>query len=162
MKRAALALLVVMALAASAAAQNKLSGTNQCGKAEKDYRIDVGDQPGHAFEIIQWKCSYTKGEIAEIKIKEEMPTGSYEFSGDMAHGRFSSMLIMANGDKVYARGEDTLTLKDGVPQIDEGKWSFSGGTGKFKGLNGKGTVKVKFAADGTSRAEVEGEYELAK
>jgi hypothetical protein len=162
MKRATLILLVVLALAASAVAQNKYSGAAQCGKAEKEYKIDVGDRLGHAFEIAQGKCTYTKGEMEGIQVKEEMYTGFDEISGDAARGRFFTLVTMANGDKAYARGEFTQALKGGAAQTEEGRWSYSGGTGKFKGLKGKGTYKVKFAADGTSTAEVEGEYELAK
>jgi hypothetical protein len=163
MKKAALVFLVVLALAASAAAQNKISATAQCGEPEKDYKIEVGDRPGHGFTIGQGKCTYTKGEIAGIQVKEEVWTGSAEISGNTARGRFASVVTMANGDKVYVRGEGTTTLKDGAPQTDEGKWTYAGGAGKFKGLKGKGTYKCgKPAADGTSTCELEGEYELPK
>jgi hypothetical protein len=162
MKRAALVFLVVLALAALAAAQTKFSSTAQCGKADKEYKIEVGDRPGHAFTIAQGKCTYTKGEIAGIQVKEWVGTGSDEISGNTARGRFSGLLTMANGEKAYVRGDGTTTLKDGAPQTGEGKWTFTGGDGKFKGLKGKGTYKVKPAADGTSTLEVEGEYELPK
>jgi hypothetical protein len=49
-----------------------------------------------------------------------------------------------------------------VLESAEGKWSFGGGTGKLKGLKGKGTYKGKGAPDGTLTVEVEGEYELPK
>lgn len=162
MKRAVLILLAVLTLVISAAAQSKFSAAAQCGTVDKDYKIEVGDQPGHAYQIYQGKCSYTKGEIAGIRAKEEVFAGSYEISGNTALGRFSSFMPMANGDRVHVSGEDTLTLKNGMPQSVEGKWSFRGGTGKFAGLKGKGIFKVKFAADGTSTAEIQGEYELAK
>jgi hypothetical protein len=162
MKKAALVFLVVLALAALAAAQNKFSGTWQSGKAEKEYKIEVGDRPGHAFAIAQGKCVFTKGEIAGIQVKEEVWTGFSEITGNTVRFRFSGLLTMANGEKVYFRGESTATLKDGAPQTDEGKWTFTGGTGNFKGLKGKGTYKGKYAADGTSTSEAEGEYELPK
>jgi len=162
MKKAALVFLVVLALTASAAAQNKFSGAGQCGKADKEYKIEVGDRPGHAFTIVQVKCAWTKGEIAGIQVKEMVGTGSDEISGNTARGRGASFLNMANGEKVYFRNEGTTTLKDGAPQTEEGKWTFAGGDGKFKGLKGKGTYKGKYAADGTFTFEVEGEYELPK
>lgn len=70
------------------------------------------------------------------------------------------MITMANGDKVYLREENTTTLKDGVAQTEDGNWTYTGGTGKFRGITGKGTYKVKFVADGTVTAEGEGEYAL--
>jgi hypothetical protein len=69
---------------------------------------------------------------------------------------------MTNGDKYYARIQASGTLKDGVLESTEGKWSYAGGTSKLKGLKGKGTYTGKGAPDGTSTLEVEGEYELPK
>ena len=160
MKKASLILFVMLALAASAAAQNKFSETSQCGKAEKDYKIEVGDRPGHVFQIIQVKCSFTKGEIEGIQIKEELATEFSEIREDAGRGRWLSVLTMANGDKVYCHGELTLTLKNGVPQIEEGRWNWSGGTGKLKGIKGKGTYKANIAADGSGTVEGEGEYTM--
>jgi hypothetical protein len=162
MKRAALVFLVVLALAASAAAQNKFSGTWQCGKAEKEFKIEVGDRPDHAFTIAQGKCAVTKAEIVGIQVKEEVWTGSGEASGNTVRVRFSSFLNMANGEKAYVRSDGTITLKDGALQTWESKWTFNSGTGKFKGLKGKGTYKCTPAADGTATCEGEGEYELPK
>jgi hypothetical protein len=162
MKRAALVFLVVLALAATAAAQNKFSGAGQCGKPDKDLKIDVGDRPGHGFMIAQGKCTWTKGEIAGIQAKEEVWTGSSEVTGNTGRARWANVLTMANGEKVYGRGDGAVTLKDGAPQTEEGKWTFNSGTGKFKGIKGKGTYKCKFAADTTAACENEGEYELPK
>ena len=162
MKRAALVFLVVLALAASAAAQNKFSGTAQCGKVEKQFTIEVGDRPGHAFTINQGKCVVTKGEIAGIQVKEAVWTGFDQFSGNTGRVRFSGFLATASGEKAYVRGEGTITLKEGALPTLESKWTFAGGTGKFKGLKGKGTPKCQLTADFTATCEVEGQYELPK
>jgi len=69
---------------------------------------------------------------------------------------------MANGDKMYVRIQGSSTLKDSVVESAEGAWSFTGGTGKLKGVEGKGTYKGKGAPDGSATYEVEGEYELPK
>ncbi len=53
-------------------------------------------------------------------------------------------------------------LKDGQLQSLQGEWAYVGGTGKLKGLTGKGAYKRTPAADGTVTCEVEGEYELPK
>jgi hypothetical protein len=50
-------------------------------------------------------------------------------------------------------------MKDGKPVSDDGTWSYIGGTGKFKGLTGKGTYKGKAAGDAFEDT-VEGEYSL--
>jgi hypothetical protein len=67
---------------------------------------------------------------------------------------------MANGDRYFTVTQGTGAMKEGVAQTAEGTWSYTGGTGKLKGLKGKGTFKGKAAPDGTFTIEVEGEYQL--
>jgi hypothetical protein len=158
-----LSFLVVFALAAVASAQTKVSGTAQCGKPDQQQAIEVGDRPNHSFVISQMKCTWTKSlEIAGLQSKEEVDTLFSEVSGNRSRDQGYAVGTMTNGDKYYGRVQGSATLKDGVPESAEGKWSFAGGTGKLKGLKGKGTFKSKGAPDGTSTFEVEGEYELPK
>lgn len=155
--------LIVFALAAVASAQTKISGTIQCGKPEPQYAIQVGDRPNHSFAISQVKCTWAKPmEIAGVQTKEDVYTGFSEVSGNRSHGQEYGVVTMANGDKCYVRPQGSSTLKDGMLESAEGKWTFAGGTGKLKGLKGKGTYKGKGVADGTSTWEIEGEYELPK
>jgi hypothetical protein len=156
-------LLIVLALAALASAQTKISGTVQCAKPDQQHAIEVGDRPNHSFTISQLKCTWTKSfEIAGVQSKEHVPTIFGEVSGNRSRDQEYAVGTMTNGDKYYGRTQDSATLKDGVFESIEGKWSFAGGTGKLKGLKGKGTYTGKGAPDGTSTFEVEGEYELPK
>jgi len=50
-------------------------------------------------------------------------------------------------------------LKDGESKTEEGTWSLIRGTGKIKGVTGKGTYKGTAGADGTMTYEVEGEHQ---
>jgi hypothetical protein len=155
--------LFVFALATLASAQTKISGTLQCGKPDQQHAIEVGDRPNHSFAISQTKCTWTKPlEIAGIQTKEDVYTGFNEVSGNRARGQLYGVVTMTNGDKYYVRGQGSTTMKDGVPESAEGTWSFVSGTGKLKGLKGKGTYKGKYAPDGTATYEAEGEYELPK
>jgi hypothetical protein len=43
----------------------------------------------------------------------------------------------------------------------KGTWSFTGGTGKLKGIKGKGTYTCTPSGDGVS-CEIEGDYQLGK
>ena len=52
--------------------------------------------------------------------------------------------------------------KDGKPVANEGAWSYIGGTGKFKGIKGKGTYNGKADADGNMVSDIEGAYMLPK
>lgn len=156
-------LLIVLALAAVASAQTKISGTLQCGKPDQQQAIEVGDRPNHSFVIYQLKCTWTKSvEIAGVQGKEDVETAFSEVSGNRSRGQSYGVGTTTNGDKYYLRSQYSATLKEGVLETSEGKWSYTGGTGKLKGLKGKGTYTGKGAPDGTSTYEVEGEYELPK
>ena len=67
---------------------------------------------------------------------------------------------MDNGDTTYARvqGAGTASEKGSPnPPNEDGTWSFTGGTGKLKGLKGNGTYKI--SAEG-GPGQIEGEYTL--
>jgi hypothetical protein len=155
--------LLALTLAVTAWAQTKISGTLQCGKSDPSYAIPVGDRPGHAFAIGKTKCIWTTApEVAGTQAKDHEYTLFVEVSG--ARGRYRSAAVgtMASGDKYYASTQGTTTVKEGVTQTTEGAWSYTGGTGKLKGIKGKGTYKGKAGADGTMTIEMEGEYQLPK
>ncbi len=153
---------VVFALAAGASEQSKMSANAQCGKPDQEHSIQIGDRPNHSFVISQGKCTYTKPfEIAGIQSKEGLSTGFAEISGNTSRVRFFYVDTMVNGDKGYYREEGTMTLKDGIPQSGEAKWTAVGGTGKLKGIKAKGACKLASAApDGSSNWDCEGAYEL--
>ncbi len=157
-------LLIVLGLAALASAQTKVSGTAQCGKADQEHSIQIGDRPNHSFTISQGKCTWTTPvEIAGIQSKEGVYTLLTETSGNTSHYRFYYVDTMANGDKAYYRGEGTMTVKDAAPQSGDEKWTLVRGEGKLKGIKGKGTNTFKSAAaDGSSTWDTEGVYELPK
>ena len=69
------------------------------------------------------------------------------------------MSTTESGDKTFSSYRGTASVKDGKPEDAHGTWTYSGGTGKFRGIKGKGTYTSSISADGTVRIEVEGEYE---
>ncbi len=158
------AFLIVFALAVAASAQTKISGTQQCAKPDVEHSIQIGDRPNHSFVITQGKCTWIKPfEIAGIRDTGGVETAFVEISGNVSRIRGYDVDPMANGDKVFYRFQATCTLRDGVAQSCDAKWTFAGATGKFKGIKGKGTAKLtSTAADGSSTFELEGEYELPK
>ncbi len=152
---------VLLSFAMAAAAQTKISGTAQCAKPDRQHAIEVGDRPNHSFVIFQGKCTWTKGlVIAGTESRDALGTVSQEVSGSRATDRGAGVDTMPNGDKFFIRWQGKSTLKDGAVETAEGMWSFAGGTGKLKGIKGKGTYKGKGAGDGTATYEIEGEYEL--
>jgi hypothetical protein len=152
--------LCALGLAMNAAAQTKISGTIQC-KAGPVTPVAVGDKPGHAFAIMQGDCTWTKPmEIGGVQTKTGTDTVSAEMSGNGSTDRGYHVDTMANGDKFTVRFQGTGKAKDGKMASGSGTWSFVDGTGKVKGIKGKGTYKSMANADGTTTTEVEGEYQL--
>jgi len=152
------------ALATSATAQTKTSGALQCAKSDPVNMIEVGDQPGHAFVIAKTACTWSKPmDIAGTPTKDGVSVGTEEMSGGRSNGSGSHWSSMANGDKIFVRFQGKSTYdKDGKMLTSKGTWSYTDGTGKLKGIKGKGTYDGKGSPDGTATYAVEGDYTLPK
>ena len=153
---------LVLTIATAAPAQSKFSGTQQCAKPDPVYTVPVGDRPDHMISLIKDKCTWTAGDIGGVQLKDEDDTIVSDSSGSRARDRGNGVATLANGEKAFVQFQGTTTLKDKAPVTGEGTWSFTGGTGKQKGIKGKGTFKGKWNADGTSTFEIEGEYQLTE
>lgn len=163
MKKNVVALLGLLALfvTMSAGAQTKMSGTLTCTKADPSYKVDAGDRAGHADWLEKNSCTWTQApEIGGDKSKDGYSISSTEISSThgMTHG--THVTTMVSGDRTFVAFHDEYPVKDGKPGDSTGHWTYTGGTGKLKGLKGKGTYKATPTADGTITVAVEGEYEL--
>ena len=151
---------LVLTMATAASAQSKFSGTQQCAKPDPVYTVPVGDRPDHMMSLVKDKCTWTGAEIGGVQLKDEDDTIVSDISGSRARDRGYGVATLANGEKAFVQFQGTNTIKDKTPVTGQGTWSFTGGTGKQKGLKGKGTYKGKWNPDGTSTFEIEGEYQL--
>jgi len=139
-------------------AQNKISGDGKCGKPEQQQSVDVGDRAGHALALLKFSCTWTAPyEMEGVKAKDYVGTVTSDVSGAKNQDRGYVVITMENGDKAFVRftGSGT-TAKDGTA-TGEGTWYYTGGTGKLKGLTGKGIYKSTGNADGVED-HIEGEY----
>jgi hypothetical protein len=159
----AMAFAGLILLAAGAGAQTKISGTIQCAKPDQQTAIPVNDKPGHAFVVVKVKCTWTKPfELAGAAVKTGEDTAFSEVDGTKSRDSGYDLTTMANSDQFTVRFNGTSTVgKDGAVQTQMGTWSFVHGTGKLKGIAGKGTYNGKGATDGTVATEVAGEYQIA-
>jgi hypothetical protein len=152
----------LLLLASSSVAQNKVSGTINCQKPDPSYTIEVGDRPGHVKVLHKQGCTYDQTTLGSEKVKDL--TGVTSVDGYAT--KFSYTGVGTNttegGDKVFMTYQGAGAMKDGKPEGDHGTWSYTGGTGKLKGIKGKGTYKATYNADGTDTVTFEGEYELPK
>ena len=147
------------ALAASAVAQTKTSGTAQC-KGDPPTPVAIGDSEGHSFAIGKAQCTWTKFELGGVAYKDGVSVSMDEINGNKATSSGYHTATLANGDKTTAHFHGTSTTKDGKFVSGGGTWTFSSGTGKFKGIKGKGTFKGTPNADGTVSYRVDGEYTM--
>jgi hypothetical protein len=154
---------VYLPTASVAAAQEKISGTAQCAKPDPQHIVPVGGMAGHSLAVEQSKCTWTKPmEIAGSQTKDGVSTSTGDIGPHMARGHGYHVTTMTNGDTWSASYSDTSRLsKDGPPESTKGTWVFLGGTGKLKGIKGKGTFECKPAGDAVS-CDIEGEYTLPK
>jgi hypothetical protein len=153
---------LVFAFAVVAGAQTKITGSAHCAKGDPSYSIEVTDHPGHTWKLEKAVCTWTTPiEIAGIKTKDGVDVRSIESTATKMTSSGTHVSTMENGDKFYVSFHDTAAVKDGKPGNAMGTWSFTGATGKLKGLKGKGTYVGKFQADGSADVDVEGEYTMA-
>jgi hypothetical protein len=152
---------LLAASAATALAQTKISGTGKCGKADEQHAIEVGDRPGHVLVVVKFSCTWTTPiEMAGIKSKSYIGTVTSDASGEKSQERGYVVVTMDNGDKTYLRFQGAGTTKAGGAHSGEGTWSYTGGTGKLRGLKGKGTYKSSGATAEETEDQVEGDYTL--
>jgi hypothetical protein len=158
----ALPILGLFLLTASAGAQTKITGTIQCAKHPQN-AVPVGDQLGHMFIVGKAKCNWTKPmEIAGVATKTGEDTVYSEARGAKSRDSGYHISTMANNDSFLVRFTGASTTdKNGAVLTQAGTFSFVSGTGKMKGITGKGTYKSKGAADGSTTTDVEGEYQIA-
>jgi len=154
--------LIALLMGGVAAGQNtswvrrKISGTVHCEKPSDQQSFEVGDRPNHSFMITKGTCTWTKPvEIEGVETKTDAVTQFIEVRGNRGRGHGYVVNTLSNGDKTFVR----VAGQQSEGSV-EGKWTYTGGTGKFSGIKGSGTHKCKGKGDGSSDCEIEGEYEL--
>jgi hypothetical protein len=147
---------------AGALAQTKVTGTHVCSKPDPQHMVPAGDRADHNFAVEQLKCNHTKPmEIGGDKAKDGVATDAAEVNGNKSRFHGVYVMTMQSGDKAFLPYQGNGTSKDGKPVDSKGTFSFASGTGKLKGIKGKGTFKCTPSGDGWS-CDTEGEYELPK
>jgi hypothetical protein len=151
----------MLSLAGIAAAQTKVSGVGKCGKPDTQQSVDVGDRAGHALAVTKQSCTWTTPmEMAGLKSKTYTVAAAVDAAAAGAQDRGYVVMVMDNGDKAFVRFTGAEVSKDGKPVSAQGTWSYIGGTGKLKGIAGKGTYASTPTADGLFEDHVEGDYSL--
>jgi hypothetical protein len=149
---------LLMAFAGSALAQSQVSATFECAKVEPLGPVEVGDHPGHELSINKLSsCTFpTALEIAGLKSTGMTSAAAIDGRGAKYRVQGYATITMDNGDTAYVRAQGAGTASEKGPPNEDGTWSFTGGTGKLKGLTGKGTYKITPKGPG----HIDGEYTL--
>lgn len=150
-----------VSMAVGLSAQTKASGTATCKPDPASQPpVALTDKPNHAFAVGQDQCAWTGFAVAGMQYKDGTSTSLNEITGDTSSFNGYHVATMTNGDTTVSRFQGSGKLKDGKPVSGEGTWSFTSGTGKLKGIKGKGTFKGMANADGSMTYQVNGEYQL--
>jgi hypothetical protein len=99
-------------------------------------------------------------EMAGLKSTTYTAAVTSDVNGAKSQDRGYVVMTMDNGDKAFVRFQGAGTSNPGGAHSGEGTWSYTGGTGKLKGLKGKGTYKGSGASADVTEDQVEGEYTL--
>lgn len=153
----------LVALVTTGAAQTpmKLAGKMECAKPDPSHLLPVADTANHAMSLMAAKCTWSEGAIGGERLKEENDAIASDATGDSSQDRGYGVGSVSNGDKYFVHFKGTTAFRNGAPVSGDCTWKFTGGTGKLKGIKGKGTCKGAFQANGTVVWEVKGEYQLA-
>jgi hypothetical protein len=151
-----LGILVAASLSAATA-----SGTATCKMdPASPAPVAVSDQPNHALAIGTAQCTWTGFSVAGQAYKDGVSTSMSEILGNASASNGYHVATTSTGDTATAKFQGKGTLKDGKNVTDGGTWTFTGGTGKLKGITGNGTYSGTANPDGSMAYKVDGEYSL--
>ena len=129
------------------------------GSVRAQTAIALSDQPNHELSLAEitgtQKASDEKWNGAAITYwgTTDVVAGSGTQSGYFTQ-------VHNGGDRDWGTFEGKVSTSGGETTV-EGTWQFTGGSGKFKGLSGKGTFKTRLTSPTELQANWQGAYELA-
>ena len=139
---------MIFSSAVLALAQTHIAGTVVCSGPEETHVMRLSDHANHFFVMSQGKCHWTKPiDIAGTRTQSDEATVSKEVRSNHArvHGYVTE--TTASGDKFSYRILGEQVIDHGKTVSEQGHWTIVSGTGKLKGLHGKGTYTGKLQGD---------------
>ena len=130
------------------------------GKITKHSPMSLGDQSNHELSIAEVNGTQ--------KSDDPLWNGSkitYWGVTDLINGKGSQRGYYNNvhpdGGRDFGTFEGQVSLADGSMTV-EGNFTFTGGDGQYKGINGGGTFKTVTKSESEVEASWQGQYELVK
>jgi hypothetical protein len=157
-----LILFTYFASSASLQAQTKFLATSSCGIATVHQTAAISDAGEHSISLDQRECRFEKPlELAGVSFSSYVATGVDDVQFEMSGDRGYAVGQAGNGDKYFLRYEGRAMMKGGVPLHLAGRWRFTGGTGKLRGLHGEGTYSAEPTSSGGMIFTLKGRYKLS-
>jgi hypothetical protein len=140
----------------------KISGTGKVTAIVSETRIYPGDNRSHFLTLSNYLELDSSADplFNDVQVNEVVAADNREGAGTMRGYRVSTH---PGGGKTFMaiEGMTKTIMEQGSPpkRTFGGKWWYTGGTGKLKGITGGGTFEGKITRAGVTY-EWEGEYEL--
>ena len=117
--------------------------------------VKVADQNNHQVSMTEFDgIVFSAGEKPFLDKARYQVVDLYD-SGGMISGGYKTFTA-EDGSQVFAKYE----VLGGASPTYNGKWSFVGGTQKFKGISGNGTFTITWTSDTTAWDILEGDYKI--
>lgn len=149
--------LLVFFFASFLSGQTQIAGKMHCPKPQALAHVEPSDEAGHTMRLEKSTCTWLiPFEMVGERAAEVSFVAFSEESDTRAATNGTIVGSMANGDKFYISFRWSA-LKANDPENTKGYWEFKGGTGKLKGITGKGTYTANENENG-GEVNMEGEY----
>jgi hypothetical protein len=152
------ALLLLMQPTESVAQTGKSTGTGKITAVLAETKMLPGDKPGHEITMSRRTEALTFGDPV-FGSGQAFAVGVSDYVAGNGSHRQWLVITHPTGDKTFTAGEGmtkSTPKPGGPPEVTyEGKWWYTGGTGKFEGITGGGTYKGAGPA-----YEFDGQYTL--
>ncbi len=148
-------------LAARAQTSGAISASSMCERSILHQTANVGDGGHHTISLDQRVCSWSRPfTIAGARGKHYTATGVDDVQFNRSSDQGYAVGTMEDGDNYFLRYQGTAVMKGPVPVHLEGRWRFTGGTGRLAGLKGSGTYGARPTPDGRMVFTIKGNYAL--
>lgn len=157
-----IAIFLMMVFGVQTGEAQTLKGRIVAQVSQEDAKIlEVGDVPGHSVMLVQARglAFLESGEVAEVTATEIID----DTKGEATYHGYE-ILTFEDGSSVMSKFEGTGTTSEGGKFVDfKGTFSYTGGTGRFEGIDGGGTHEGRnHAASGVGfYVNFEGTYTLS-
>jgi hypothetical protein len=163
--RSNLSLATIFFLLASARMQAQPKGSfteiSVCTASSIHQTVEINDDREHSVSLDQRPCTSKQPiEIAGLTGTEYVAYGVDDIQNGRSVDRGYVVGVMKNGDRYFLTYLGTATMNGNVPEHLEGRWTFTGGSGRLKQLQGSGTYTAHPTPKGEMEFVIEGNYEV--